>query len=149
MEKNWKTREFFLSILNKMDVSYTTDQQGTINFSWQGGHFTAEADDNCAFIVIWYLGWEVFSLDDTETFERVQKVINTIHLQTNMMVAYTVDLNTHNYYLHTKKHLLFIPSIEEADEYLKAMLGECFNITRFFETELEKIKIEEGRNNFN
>lgn len=142
-ERNFKSREYFLSTLQKIGCTYQIDENDRIGFSWQGGNFIADVSDDCPFVVVWYLGWGEFELYDIDTFSRVRKAVNSANINHNMNVIYSVDKEGGIYHLHTKKHFLFITSIEEADLYLTAILGEFFNVRRFVETEVEKLKVEE------
>ena len=145
MGKNWKSREFFLSILQKMGCTYEIGENDRISFAWQGGNFVADVEDDCPFAVVWYLGWGEFELYDVDTLSRVRKVVNDANINHNMNVIYSINKDDGIYYLHTKKHFLFIPSIEDADDYLRAVLSEFFSVRRYVETELEKMRIEEEK----
>lgn len=144
-EKNWKTREFFLSTLQKIGCTYEIDEEGRISFTWQGGKFVAYVADDCPFAIVWYLGWGQFELYDVDTLSRVRKVVNDTNINHNLNVIYSINKDDGIYYLHTKKHFLFIPSIEDADDYLMAILSDFFVVQRYVETELERQRIEEEK----
>ena len=145
MEKKWKSREFFLSTLKEIDCTYETDEKDRIGFTWQGGNFVADVSDDCPFAVVWYLGWGEYELYDVDNLSRVRTVINDANINYNMNVIYSIDKEGGIYYLHTKKHFLFIPSIEDAADYLKSILGEFYIVRRYVETELERKRIEEEK----
>ena len=144
-KKNWKSREFFLSTLQKIGCTYEIGENGRISFTWQGGNFLVDVSDDCPFAVVWYLGWAEYELYDVDNLSRVRTVINDANINHNLNVVYSINKDDGIYYLHTKKHFLFIPSIEDAHDYLCAVLSEFFVVRRYVETELEKMKIEEEK----
>ena len=52
-ERNFKSREYFLSTLQKIGCTYQTDENDRIGFSWQGGNFVADAADDYPVVVVW------------------------------------------------------------------------------------------------
>ena len=144
-KKNWKSREFFLSTLQKIGCTYEIGENDRISFTWQGGNFLVDVSDDCPFAVVWYLGWAEYELYDVDNLSRVRTVINDSNINHNLNVVYSINKDDGIYYLHTKKHFLFIPSIEDAHDYLCAVLSEFFVVRRYVETELEKMRIEEEK----
>ena len=52
MESNLRTKSYFLLILKKIGCAYEINEEDSILFTWQGGHFMADATEDCPFVVI-------------------------------------------------------------------------------------------------
>ena len=144
MEETKVTRDLFLDTLTKMGCQYEIDEEDNqIRFMWQGGHFTADAQNDCAFVVVWYLYWDEYELYDIDSLSRVKRVINDANINYNINVIYSVNEAGSTFHVHSKKHFLFINQIPDVEGYLQSILGQFFQVRRFVDSELVKLKSEE------
>lgn len=146
MEETKGTRDLFLEVLTQMGCRYEIDEEDNqIRFKWQGGHFTADAQNDCAFIVVWYLYWDEYELYDIDTLSRVKRVINDANINYNINVVYSINEAGSTFHVHSKKHILLISQIPDIEEYLQSVLGQFYHVRHYVEAELEKLKNEEER----
>lgn len=138
------TRDLFLETLTKMGCQYEIDEEDNqIRFMWQGGHFTADAQNDYAFVVVWYLYWDEYELYDIDSLSRVKRVINDANINYNINVIYSVNEAGSTFHVHSKKHFLFISQIPDIEGYLQSILGQFFQVRHFVDSELVKLKSEE------
>ena len=138
-------RDLFLETLKKIGCQSEIDEEGKIRFMWQGGDFTAEADNDCPFIVIWYVYWGEYELYDIDTISRVKRVINDANITNNINVLYSINEAGSTFNVHSKKHFLYISQIPNIEEYLQSILGQFFQVRHRVESELIKLKAEEEK----
>ena len=140
---NYEARDLFFETLAKIGCTYEMDDHDRIEFHWQGGYFIAEVSNEAPFAIIWYTGWESIELSDVDALSRARKVINQANINYNMNVLYGINEEDGMFYLHTKKHFLFIRQIPNIDGYLSAVLNEFFVVRRYVEIEMDKLKNQE------
>ena len=140
-----RTRDLLLETLTKIGCQYEIDEDDQIRFMWQGGHFAADADNDCAFVVVWYLYWDEYELYDIDALSRVKRVMNDANIKYNINVIYSVDEAGSTFYVHSKKHFLFIPQIPDIEGYLQSLLGMFFHVRNYVDSEIEKQKSEEEK----
>ena len=140
------TRDLFLELLTKIGCQYEMDENDRIDFTWQGGYFTADADNESAFVVVWYFQWAEYELYDIDTISRVKRVINDANICYNLDVVYSANEAGSTFSVHSKKHFLLMPQIPDVEGYLQAILGMFFQVRRYIETQIDKLKLEEERN---
>lgn len=143
-DEDYGTRDLFLHILTKMGCQYEVDENERIDFKWQGGYFTADAHNDYAFVVVWYFYWDEFELYDIDTLSRVKRVINEANINFNINVIYSVNEAGSTFNVHSKKHFMFVKEIPDIEAYLQAILGMFFQVRHYVDSELEKLKKEEG-----
>ena len=135
------------STLRKIGCDYDIEQRGNINwirFIFQGEHFTIDCNDDNYFINIYDTWWyEISTYSDIEEIADLRKVINLANRQANCTLIYTINKETEQIGVHSKKNMLFISQIPERDLYLKSAFNEFFKAQRFVLTELEKCKVAE------
>ena len=135
--------------LRKIGCDYEIEQRGNINyirFIFQGEHFTIDCNDDNYFINIYDTWWyEISTYSDVEEIADLRKVINLANQHTNCSLIYTVNEETEQIGVHSKKNMLFISQIPERDLYLKSAFNEFFRAQRFVLTELEKCKVAENK----
>ena len=145
MEETKGTRDLFLDILTKMGCQYEIDEEDNqIRFKWQGGNFTADAGNDCPFVVVWYLYWDEYELYDIDALSRVKRVINDANIRFNVNVVYSVDEAGSTFHVHSKKSFLFIRQIPDIEEYLQSILGQIFQVRHYVDSEIAKQESEEG-----
>lgn len=145
MVETKRTRDLFLETLAKIGCQYEIDEDGQIRFMWQGGHFAADAHNDCAFVVVWYLYWAEYELYDIDTLARVKRVINDANISYNINVMYSVDEAGSTFHVHSKKQFTLVPQMPCIEEYLQTILGMFFQVRHYIESELEKKKNGEER----
>ena len=138
-----------LSTLRKIGCDYEIEQRGNINyirFIFQGEHFTIDCNDDNYFINIYDTWWyEISTYSDVEEIADLRKVINLANQHTNCSLIYTINKETEQIGVHSKKNMLFISQIPERDLYLKSAFNEFFRAQRFVLTELEKCKVTQNK----
>lgn len=144
--KNMKTKELLLDVLKKIGCQYEIDEDDCINFMWQGGKFSVDADNDSAFIVVWFLFWDDYELKDTELIKKVKQTINRVNTKRSISVIYSEWDEDGTLYVHSKKHMILVPEIPAVEEYFQYSLGEFFRVRQYFEMELEKLKLEDKKN---
>ena len=106
--------------LRKIGCDYEIEQRGNINyirFIFQGEHFTIDCNDNNYFINIYDAWWYELSIySDIEEIADLHKVINLVNRQANCTLIYTVNEETEQIGVHSKKNMLFISQIPERDQ---------------------------------
>ena len=140
-----RTRDFLLEMLTKIGCQYEIDEKDRINFKWQGGYFGAIAENECAFVVVWYLNWAEYELYDIDTITRVKRAINEVNIDNNINVVYTTNEAGSTFHVHCKKHFILVPEIDAVEEYLQAVLGMFFDARRHVETLVDRFEMEEER----
>lgn len=135
--------------LRKIGCDYEIEQRGNINwirFIFQGEHFTIDCNDDNYFINIYDTWWyEISTYSDIEEIADLHRVINLANQYVNCTLIYTINKETEQIGVHSKKNMLFISQIPELDFYLKSAFNEFFKAQRFVLTELEKCKVTENK----
>lgn len=135
--------------LRKIGCDYEIEQRGEINwirFIFQGEHFTIDCNDDNYFIIIYDTWWyEISTYSDIEEIADLHRVINLANQYVNCTLIYTINKETEQIGVHSKKNMLFISQIPELDLYLKSAFNEFFKAQRFVLTELEKCKVTENK----
>ena len=139
------TRDFLIDLLTKLGCQYEVDENDRIDFRWQGGYFTADANNESAFVIVWYFQWAEYELYDIDTISRVKRVINDANIHYNIDVVYSANEAGSTFSVHSKKHFLLMSQIPDAEAYLQAILGMFFQVRRYVETQIDKLKVEEER----
>jgi hypothetical protein len=144
MEQTKGTRDLLLEMLTKIGCQYEIDENdGQIQFTWQGGHFMADAANDCAFVVVWFLFWEEYELYDIDTLSRVKRVINDANINYNINVFYTINEEGNTFHVHSKKHFMLMKQIPDIESYLQTIFGMFFQVRQYVELEIEKAKQKE------
>ena len=144
MEQTKGTRDLFLEMLTKIGCQYEIDESDSqIRFMWQGGHFTADATNDCAFAVVWFLFWDEYELYDIDALSRVKRVINDANINCNINVFYTINEEGSTFHVHSKKHFMFMQQIPNIESYLQSIFGMFFQVRQYVELEIEKAKQKE------
>ena len=139
------TRDFMMELLTKLGCQYEVDENDRINFKWQGGYFTADTNNESAFVIVWYYQWAEYELYDIDTISRVKRVINDANIYYDINVVYSMYEAGSTFSVHSKKHFLLMPQIPDAEAYLQAVLGMFFQVRRYEETQIDKLQIEEEK----
>ncbi len=143
-EEKVGTRDLLLETLMKIGCRYEIDEKDErINFRWQGGYFVADASNDCPFVVVWFFQWDEYELYDIDALARVKKVINDANIHYNLNVVYSINEAGSCFYLHSKKHFLFIEQIPDLENYLQALLSQFFTVRHYVEVEIDKLKAKE------
>lgn len=138
------TRDLFLETLTKMGCQYEIDEEDDqISFMWQGGHFTADAENDSAFVVVWFLYWDEYELYDIDALSRVKRVINDANIRYSVNVVYSINEAGSTFHVHSKKHFLFISQIPDVEGYLQSILGQIFQVRHFVDSELVRLEGKE------
>ena len=144
MEETKGTRDLFLETLTKMGCQYEIDEEDDqISFMWQGGHFTADAENDSAFVVVWFLYWDEYELYDIDALSRVKRVINDANIRYSVNVVYSINEAGSTFHVHSKKHFLFISQIPDVEGYLQSILGQIFQVRHFVDSELVRLEGKE------
>lgn len=145
MEDTKGARDLLLELLAKMGCPYEIDDENDIRFRWQGGYFCAIAENDGAFVTIFYFNWEECELYDIDTVSRMKRVINDANNCCLVTTFYSLNEAATTFHVHSKRQFLLIPQIDDLEGYLQAMLALFFDTSRFIEVEVDKLKNEEER----
>jgi hypothetical protein len=147
--KTMGARDLLMDLLTKLGCQYEVDDKDRINFKWQGGYFSADADNESAFVIVRYFQWAEYELYDIDTISRVKRVINDANIYYNIDVVYSTNEAGSTFNVHSKKHFVLMSQIPDVESYLQAILGMFFEVRRYVETQIDKLKIDEERKNNN
>ncbi len=142
MEPTISTRQLALNVIENIGCKPEYNEEGRIQFEYQGVTFLMEAVNDCMFVNLIWPWCHSFSKFDVEEFSRVRKVVNGINSYGLLSVFYA-DTDSDEIAIHIIKHLLFIPQIPNLENYLRLTLDNFFRTVRTMEIEIEKCKIAE------
>lgn len=109
---------------------------GQMEFMFQGDYFTADADNDSPYAVVWYTFWKECELNDIERLSKLKHTINDINTRFNINVIYSIDNVKNMLYVHSKVYFLLISQIPDRQGYLQSILSGMFQVKRVFEKEL-------------
>lgn len=132
------TRDLLVRALQELGCPVRENEQGDLNFQFQGQHFLAVASNDRLCITVHYPWWLQCSLFDVERLARIKKAINEANLRTRVASFYTVAEEGDMVGVHSQKNFLLIPQIPDITGYLKAMLEDFFQTHHFTLQELER-----------
>lgn len=139
-----ETRDLVLETLRELGCVYEEADELRIYFDYQGEKFMITADNDSYFINVYDLWWHQMSTyGDVEEFAAMQKTINNINAYANCTVLYTINKETEEIGVHSKKHMLFVRQIPNLRGYLVSALDDFFRVQRTVMTEMEKMKVAE------
>ena len=142
MEETISTRQLALKTIENIGSEPKYNEEGRIQFEYQGVIFLMEAVNNCMFVNLIWPWCHSFSKFDIDEFARVRQVVNEVNLRDTLSVVYTIS-DSDDVALHIKKHFIFIQQIPELEEYLKMILNSFFRTSRILELEIEKCRMQE------
>jgi len=142
MEEKISARQLALKAIENIGSEPQYNEEGRIQFEYQGVIFLIEAANNCDFVNLIWPWCYSFSKFDIDEFARVRQVINDINAYGIVSVFYG-NTDSDEVAVHVKKNFLFIQQIPELEKYLRLMLDNFFRTVRKLELEIEKIKMQE------
>lgn len=145
MEEKKGTRDLFLETLTNIGCQYEiSDEDGDINFGYQGEYFVVRASNEAHYIQIYDTHWAHVELYDIDEFARLKKAINESNLKNSVTTVYTIDEAGSNVDVHCKSVILFIPEIPDIANYLRLELREYFRVHETVNMEMAKQREAEG-----
>ena len=132
------TRDLLIRALQELGCPVRENEQGNLNFQFQGQHFVAVASNDRLCITVHYPWWLNCSLYDVERLAKIKKAINEANFHTRVSTFYTVADEGDIVGVHSQKSILLIPQIPDITGYLKAMLEDFFQAHHFTLQELER-----------
>lgn len=142
MEEKISTRQLVLKAIENIGSEPQYNEEGRIQFEYQGVIFLIEAANDCDFVNLIWPWCYSFSKFDIDEFARVRQAINGINAYGIVSVFY-VNIDSDDVAVHIKKNFLFIEQIPNIEDYLRMMLENFFRTVRKLELEIEKIKMQE------
>ena len=142
MEEKISTRQLALKAIENIGSEPQYNEEGRIQFEYQGVIFLIEAANDCDFVNLIWPWCYSFSKFDIDEFARVRQVINDINAYGIVSVFYG-NTDSDEVAVHVKKNFLFIEQIPSLENYLRLMLDNFFRTVRKLELEIEKIKMQE------
>ena len=140
----FSAKDTLLAALKRMGCQYEVDEEDhSVRFDWQGGHFCAYVDNDSPFVSLWFFQWNEWELYDIDTLSRVKRVINENNVHMPATVVYSVNENAGTFSIHSNMYFLLVPQIPEIDNYLQSLFARFFQTCRYFDTELEKLTSKE------
>ncbi|MCR4853641.1 MAG: hypothetical protein K5893_08635 [Prevotella sp.] len=144
--RNLRTRQLVIDTLKKLGCEPRIgEEEGdeSIYFTYQGEHFSIDAKDHLAVIVVWDMYWESCDVHDIEDMSRMRRVINEANKLKGVTTFYTVNNESGMLYVHCKQTMLFIQFTDTAD-YLRAVLHDMFSVHHYVGKEMELLRTKEG-----
>jgi len=142
MEEKISARQLALKAIENIGSEPQYNEEGRIQFEYQGVIFLIEAANDCDFVNLIWPWCYSFSKFDIDEFARVRQVINDINAYGIVSVFYG-NTDSDEVAVHVKKNFLFIQQIPSLENYLRLMLDNFFRTVRKLELEIEKIKMQE------
>ncbi len=142
MEETISTRQLALNVIENIGSKPEYDEEGRIQFEYQGVIFLMEAVNDCMFVNLIWPWCHSFSKFDVDEFSRVSKVINGINAYGIVSAFYTYS-DSDEIAVHIKKHFLLVQQIPNLEEYFKLLLDSFFRTVRTLDIEIEKSKLQE------
>ena len=149
MEETKGTRDLFLETLTNIGCQYSIEDDGDINFGYQGEYFVVRANNENRYIQIYDTHWAHVELYDVDEFTRLKKAINDSNINNSVITIYTINEAGSNVDVHCKSTILFIPQIPELENYLRLELNEYFRVHQFINAEMAKLREQEGKETSN
>lgn len=143
MEEKISTRQLALKAIENIGSEPQYNEEGRIQFEYQGVVFLMETADDCDFVNLIWPWCYSFNKFDIDEFARVRQVINDINAYGVVSVFYG-DTDSDDVAVHVKKNFLFIQQIPNIEGYLRLMLDGFFKTARKLDLEIEKMKMQEG-----
>ena len=142
MEEKISTRQLALKTIENIGSEPKYDEDGRIQFEYQGITFLLEAANDSDFVNLIWPWCYSFSKFDIDEFARVRQVANDINMRGVVTVFHSIS-DSDDVAVHIKKNFLFIQQIPEIEDYLRLILYNFFRTAHMLELELEKVKIQE------
>ena len=142
MEEKISTRQLVLKAIENIGSEPKYDEDGRIQFEYQGITFLLEAANDSDFVNLIWPWCYSFSKFDIDEFARVRQVANDINAYGVVSVFYGVT-DSDEVGVHIKKHFLLVPQIPNMEDYMKLMLDSFFRTARTLDLEIEKLKMQE------
>lgn len=117
-------RDMVMKCLNELGCSCELDEEGDIDFYFQGEFFNISLGENHHYIEILDYCWKKVSLDDTEEVERLKHAVNYANSNCSITTAYLTDDDFIKVYCKTS--ILYRPMISNIKEYLDIRLNNFF-----------------------
>ena len=131
-------RDLFLSVLKELGCQYTEDEDdGCIQFRYQGGWFMAYASNEYFIIKVYYTYFYTMEGYDKEGQEFAKKTVNELNLSHNVKTVYTTD-DDGLLHIHVKASIPFMAQIPDLSNYLRLMLDYMYAAKHSFDAEMNK-----------
>ena len=142
MEEKISARQLALKAIENIGSEPQYNEEGRIQFEYQGVIFLIEAANDCDFVNLIWPWCYSFSKFDIDEFARVRQVANDINAYGIVSVFYG-NTDSDEVAVHVKKNFVFIQQIPNIEDYLRMMLDNFFRTVRKLELEIEKLKMQE------
>ena len=142
MEEKISARQLALKAIENIGSEPKYDEDGRIQFEYQGITFLLEAANDSDFVNLIWPWCYSFSKFDIDEFARVRQVVNDINAYGVVSVFYGVT-DSDDVAVHVKNNFLFIQQIPDIEKYLRMMLEDFFRAVRKLDLEIEKLKMQE------
>lgn len=142
MEEKISARQLALKAIENIGSEPQYNEEGRIQFEYQGVIFLIEAANDCDFVNLIWPWCYSFSKFDIDEFARVRQVINDINAYGIVSVFYG-NTDSDEVAVHVKKNFVFIQQIPNIENYLRMMLDSFFRTVRTLDLDIEKLKMQE------
>lgn len=112
--------------LKELGCPCKIDEDGDIDFYFQGEHFVIMLREENHYIDIMDYCWKQVSLNDTEEVERLKHSVNYANCNCNITTAYFTDDEEQTIGVYSKTCILYRPMITNLKEYLDIRLNNFF-----------------------
>lgn len=117
-------RDMVMKSLKELGCSCKLDEEGDIDFYFQGELFNISLGEDHHYIEILDYCWKKVSLDDTEEVERLKHAVNYANSSCNITTVYLTDDEYIRVYCKTS--ILYRPMISNIKDYLDTRLHNFF-----------------------
>ncbi len=133
------TQELVTKTLQQMGCQPETDEEGHINFQYQGADFYIAAEEGSRFVMIWNPWWGSVSAD-SEALPYLKEVINLTNVNSLVTAVYVTDEEDEKTIgLHAHCHTFFAPGEGNLGEHLKLLLDAFFDLQTAIKDSMNQI----------
>lgn len=134
-----------INILEDMGCSCTIDEDGCINFYFQGSKFFMSLEEGNHYIDICEYAWDTADLNDANEVERLKHSINVANKQCTVTTAYEIDEEIRKLCVFCSTSILYRPMVINLKDYLQIRLNNFFLAHDIVHAEMVLLKEREER----
>lgn len=129
--------------LEELGCKCKIDEEGNLDFYFQGSSFTIVFDESSHYLCIWEYFWKTVDLSDTNEVERLKTAINEANESTTVTACYEINEELQRMYVSSTHCILYHPMIANIKEYLYIRLSNFFFVHDVVNTEMMMMEKKE------
>lgn len=137
------TRTSLMVALRKLNAQFEFDNDQHFKVTYQGEYFRIIAENDSFWIHIQDCWWYEAPLDDIDNLALLHRAVNECNIRDANKMVYTYNKVEKEVWLHTLRHLLWIPQIPEPAQYLQSTFNSMLRSHQLFFGVMEEIRREE------